>query len=167
MAASVTCPKLHWFPSNYIHPYQPSLSTGPKVGAMKNENTLGIPNTMAREAEEQHVSFTSADVDCELFIESLMSMYIYIYSYICILQIYIKRDWTEIKTWRNMCSNLSGTAIFRKVPMIRCSQVLLLVLHPTTTAYAEWCSDASASKPSMSLLKDTLESSEVMKLNVA
>ena len=91
MAASVTCPKLHWFPSNYIHPYQPSLSTGPKVGAMKNENTLGIPNTMAREAEEQHVSFTSADVDCELFIESLMSMYIYIFIYLYTTNLYKER----------------------------------------------------------------------------
>lgn len=30
------------------------------------KNTLGIPNTMAREAEEQHVSFTSVDADCQL-----------------------------------------------------------------------------------------------------
>lgn len=83
-------------------------------------------------------------------------------SYIHILQICIYREIgrTELNRnmnkYRNRCWNLSGTAIFRKEPMIGCSQVLLLVLHRTTTAYAEWCSDASVSKPSMSYLLENM-----------
>ena len=153
--AVVDGPKFHWFPSNYIqmssiiiycNPFRKKDHRG-QVGAT-DEKTPWVFQTPWPEKLKNSTS------------PSPVLMRIVSYHWIIDVNhvlyttnLYIERldgrNWIE--TWTNI---ETGAAIFPVLLSSGRSQWSvapnLLVLHPTTTAYAEWCSDASASKPSMS-----------------